>query len=493
MATLIQTPNSSMFSGYEYDDVAWILTLHLKNGKSYEYVDFGPEDFEEFTSAKSLGTHYNTRIKGTFESREVTAAPAPNPVKEQLKASVAQEEKRIGVKGISSSPSKTCEEASPLSKEFYIACGKPAVAQVYHKRDNTTLAMCAGCADHNVRNRGAMYLGDAIRSAPGVVETRLMTHVEADKMKEELGITDEDIRLAHPGYKGQQANGLDGISDNQRGIPAPNTAEVTPEILSPEQALAVMAPKNPKVDELTRRAHALAGKVLTVTDSATQKVMEDHLVQLATVRKAIFELVDPYRAIAYAAYEAVQQLNKGRLDPIDNAVMTGKNVLKVWLQAERAKAEAEQRRLDAEARKRAEEEQCQRTEQMRLEAAEQKQAEGDTVGAEASLFDQAIQAPPVYTPPVRVERPTSSLGKNGGVQENWKAEVSDLEEVILDVAAGIQAFRQCGNLQGHLPTTLITINPTILKGLATNNRSMANFPGIRVWDDGKIAVRTVKE
>jgi len=374
MPDLIQTPNSSMFSGYAYDEAAWILTVHLKNGKSYEYLDLGPEEFDDFKSAKSLGTFYNTTIKGKFDSREVTNVPTAEPVKQ-----------------------------------------KPAA-------DDGTL------------------------------------------------ITDEDIRLAHPDYEPSKV--------------------AEPEILSPEQALAVMAPKNPKVDELTRRAHALAGKVFTVTDPVTQKAVEDHLVQLATVRKALFEIIDPYREIAYRAYEAVQQLNKSRLSPIDEALTANKNVLGSYLRAEREKAEAEQRRLDAEARQRAEEEQRQRTEQLRLQEAEKKQAAGDTAGAEATLFDEAIVAPPVYTPPVRVEQPKSSLGKT---RENWKAEVTDLEAVILDVAAGIQASRQCGNLQGHLPTTLITINPSILKGLATTNKKMANFPGIRCWDDGVIAVRTAKE
>ena len=318
---LIQTPNSSMFIGYSYDPTAWILTLNLKNGKVYEYTDFGPEDFDEFVGAKSLGGHYNTVIKGKFESRDVTGAPEATPVKEQLKAAVA----------------------------------------------------------------------------------------------EDLGITDEDIRLAHPGYKSAEV-----LPNRQSDVP------VEAEILSPEQAVAVMAPRSPKADELTQRAHALAAKVLTVTNAATQADMEVHLVQLATLRKALFDLVDPYREIAYRAYEQIQQLNKSRLGPIDAAMDSKKGILKGYLQAEQAKAQAEQRRLDAEAQARAAEEQRQRTEQMRMEVAEEKAAAGDAAGAEASLFDQNIQAPPVYTPPVRVERPTSSLGKKGGVQENWKGEVSNI-------------------------------------------------------------------
>ena len=55
--------------------------------------------------------------------------------------------------------SKTCEEASPLSRAFFIPCGRPASRRVHHDRDNKTYSMCAGCADHNIRNRGAKDAG----------------------------------------------------------------------------------------------------------------------------------------------------------------------------------------------------------------------------------------------------------------------------------------------------------------------------------------------
>ena len=52
---------------------------------------------------------------------------------------------------------KTCEEASIFSRERYIPCGQPAVALVKN-RDPKPYFMCEGCADHNVRNRGATIL-----------------------------------------------------------------------------------------------------------------------------------------------------------------------------------------------------------------------------------------------------------------------------------------------------------------------------------------------
>lgn len=51
-------------------------------------------------------------------------------------------------------PNLTCEEASPMSANFYIPCGQPAVAVVDHGRGEGEYLMCEACADHNVRNRG---------------------------------------------------------------------------------------------------------------------------------------------------------------------------------------------------------------------------------------------------------------------------------------------------------------------------------------------------
>lgn len=56
-------------------------------------------------------------------------------------------------------PGTKCEEASPQSHQFYIACGKPAefIVQYLHGGE-PPYAMCAACAEHNVLNRGAQYL-----------------------------------------------------------------------------------------------------------------------------------------------------------------------------------------------------------------------------------------------------------------------------------------------------------------------------------------------
>ena len=56
-----------------------------------------------------------------------------------------------------------CQEASSLCVAGYVACGEPAVAIVYHRRDHRSYYMCSRCADHNVRNRGGLLLRERKR------------------------------------------------------------------------------------------------------------------------------------------------------------------------------------------------------------------------------------------------------------------------------------------------------------------------------------------
>lgn len=69
-----------------------------------------------------------------------------------------------------------CEEASPFAPPgCYLPCGKPAVKRVHHARDQRTYNMCEACADHNIKNRGAVDHGamSAIEKWPGLKRAAL--------------------------------------------------------------------------------------------------------------------------------------------------------------------------------------------------------------------------------------------------------------------------------------------------------------------------------
>lgn len=384
------TCDSSLLSAFEYDNNAWTLTVVFRSNNSVRtYGDVPPELFSEFVSAKSVGSFYNQRIKGKFES----------------------------VKGNTVTDEQVAEAV----------------------------------ADKNF--------------APSEAHVAPLKNTESD-----LGITDEDIRSADPAYKSAEE------------------LAAQPEILSPDQAVAVLSPKNPQADRLTTELHKLAAVKIEVKDGASQAEMEDHLVKLTTVRKAVFDIIDPYREIAYRAYEAVQKLNKGRLDPADVAIKAGKQVLGVYLAAEQEKARVEQRRLQAEAEAEAAKEQARQTEALRLQVASEHQERGDTAAAEASLFDETIQAAPVQVYAPRAEAPTSSLGGRA----NWKGEITDMDEVILDAAEGIKSLRAGKGLLGHVPITVLQGNDPGIKALANANKTMFRFPGMRAWDDRVITTTKKK-
>lgn len=52
-----------------------------------------------------------------------------------------------------------CQEASHLSRETYVPCGRPGWGVVFHQHDGRNVyVMCDACAHHNVKNRGGALL-----------------------------------------------------------------------------------------------------------------------------------------------------------------------------------------------------------------------------------------------------------------------------------------------------------------------------------------------
>lgn len=358
----MKTTDSSLFSGYDFDENSWTLTLVFRaTGEVRHYGDFPPELYDEFDKAASKGAFFNQKIRNHFE-----VAVGGTVSEEEVRAEAAQSE------------------------------------------------------------------------------------------EDELGITDADLDAA-PGLR---------------------LAE--PEILTPETAIATLAPKSPKVDALTAELHRQAAVKIVVTDAVSQSNLENHIVGLTGMRKALHELIDPYRDIAYRTYEAIQKLNKSRLDPADEAIKQGKHSLGIYLSVQQEKARAEQRRLQAEAEAESERDRQRRTEELRLQVASQQAEEGDTAQAEISLFSEEIQAPPVPTYVPRVEMPQATQFSG---RKSWKAEVTNLELLVLDVAEGIKVLKAAGSLQGHAPISMLEASMTQLNKRAKADERMDLFPGVRAYND----------
>jgi hypothetical protein len=123
------------------------------------------------------------------------------------------------------SESKTCEEASIHSKTLYIPCGLPAIALVYHNRDNRTYHMCAMCRDHNIKRGGVCVIEQqcTLPFVPFSTQTLNPNMLEEDALQEQADRVntlslEEVVKLGEKleeaySRKDQQELVLKGIAD----------------------------------------------------------------------------------------------------------------------------------------------------------------------------------------------------------------------------------------------------------------------------------------
>lgn len=101
---------------------------------------------------------------------------------------------------LSPPPGATCEEASPQSHQHYIACGRPALF-VIKNNDAETYNMCAACADHNIKNRGARCVMRENERAALADPVMDMVSFDDDggNVVDPLGLDDSFLASALPG------------------------------------------------------------------------------------------------------------------------------------------------------------------------------------------------------------------------------------------------------------------------------------------------------
>jgi hypothetical protein len=69
---LFATPKSTCFSEIGYDPNNELLIVRFRDsGKAYLYLSFPSQEWDTFKSAKSLGSYYNSEIKGHYKSIKV--------------------------------------------------------------------------------------------------------------------------------------------------------------------------------------------------------------------------------------------------------------------------------------------------------------------------------------------------------------------------------------------------------------------------------------
>lgn len=451
--------DSSLISAYEFDFDASILLIVFKSTNEVrQYTNFPPELFWEFEESESKGKFFNSRIKAQFE-----VLKSGKVSDEQIAAAVAETgTPKVGIEGENASPSNTCEEASPFGGGAYVPCGAPATKQVYHRKDNKTYAMCAGCADHNVRNRGGVYVGGPVIEAPAAV------------VAPDLGITDSDIQSVDPGY---------------------NPSPVRDENLTPEEeeALAEPAKKKTAVDGVLSQWNALVTTqpaVLKIVDAAHYTQVAETLKRKVGIRDTIFGILDPIREIVYKAYKDVMERQKAILAPIDESIKADKTALLAYDQEQQRIAREVQQKAQREADEAAAKERQRQSDELRLQVAQQHAEAGDTEQAELALSDETIQAPlmPVYAPYVPPETPKIE-GQSS--RKNWKVDESsiNMEELVLDAAEGIKSVRAGKGTLGHAPVNVFKPNIPALNQAAKSSERPDLYPGVKAFNDAVMNVR----
>jgi len=277
-------------------------------------------------------------------------------------------------------------------------------------------------------------------------------------------------------------NGFDADVETQRPS-APKT--VIAEILPPEAELPKQ--NDTQITAMTEEAKQLAAKPIIVT-AATYQSVYDHVADMTAKRKRLFEFLDPIRDAMYKAYNLMQSRQKMALEPLDNAITAGKRALLAYDQEQERKRAEAQRIADEKAIADAEAERKRISEEMTLAEMNDALVSGDTERAE-EIFQNPIEAPPmqVYAPRVQEYQAPSVQGKS--TRKNWKVEVTDLDALILDVAAGIEHFRKHKNLGGHAPASFLLPNGTAINQQAKAQESVFNVPGCRAFNDAVMSVR----
>lgn len=288
--------------------------------------------------------------------------------------------------------------------------------------------------------------------------------------REDLGITDDDIRSVDPAYSPVLDENL--------------TREE-------EEALAEPAKKKTAVDGVLSQWNALVTTqpaALKIADAAHYTQVAETLKKKVGIRDTVFGILDPIREIVYKAYKDVMERQKAILAPIDESIKADKTALLAYDQEQQRIAREAQQKAQREAEEAAELERKRQSDDLRLQVAQQHADLGDTEQAELALSDETIQAPlmPVYAPYVPAATPVTA-GLSG--RKNWKARLVSLELLVLDVAEGIKCQKEKGSLMGHAPLNVLEAKLTALNQAAKASERVDLYPGVEGFNDAVMNVR----
>ena len=213
------------------------------------------------------------------------------------------------------------------------------------------------------------------------------------------------------------------------------------------------------VRELETKAATLVeqARALEIRNRQTYELAAERLLGVAELRREITAHHAPMKKAAHAAWQETIAAEKRLLEPVEQAERLYKAGIALY--------ESEQRRLEAEARVKAEAEARRTAEEAREREIQQAEAEG----ADAQEVAAMIAAPLVVAPPA-VE-PAFQQAKGVSTALNWKGEVTSMAALVKAIAAG------------EANISLVTPNEPAINQLARATRGTLQVPGVRFFSE----------
>lgn len=278
----------------------------------------------------------------------------------------------------------------------------------------------------------------------------------------------------------------------------PDVKVVAPEpvalmVIGPvNEVMAKLSDVSQQLAVLNKKSSGLIVREFLVKDQATYDEVQQAVKDIKTHGGEIVKLVDPVRDVFYRAYVAVQERQKAATEPLNEAIRKANASLNAYDDLMAARRREQQRLADEEAARRSEELRKAESERLTLAAVDDHLQAGDTQAAER-LFEEPIQAPsqPVYADRIYSEAPPP---KGVSKRPNWKGEVTDIVEIILDVAKGIEYSRaNPGKSAGNAPVSFLEADQSAINTTIKGTEGNVHYPGIRNYNDTVRSTRVGKK
>lgn len=204
-------------------------------------------------------------------------------------------------------------------------------------------------------------------------------------------------------------------------------------------------------------------EALQVVDQASHTTAAECLLSIAGLERQIKSHHAPLKADAHALHKRICDAENRLLEPLTRA--------RRLISPKLSGYEAEQRRIQQELQRKADEAAAQLANEMALEQA----ALAEQAGASEEVVTQILEAPPVYVAPVVA--PTFQKAKGISTPETWHAELTSIKKLCEAV------------ILGAIPENAVTANMVWLNARARSDKENFNVPGAKAVKEIGVRVR----